>query len=82
MLGTRKISATPLPVNIALAGHTKARRRWNVIAISIAAHVRMAARIWGTVTWKRSSVCPSTWIVMMMAATCRRGSLSFGNTTE
>ena len=45
------------------------------------AHVTMAARIWGTVTWNRSSVWPSTWIVMMIAATCRRGSLSFGNTT-
>ena len=55
VLGTRRISATPLPVSIALAGHTNARCARNVIATSMTAHVRMAARICGTLTWKRSS---------------------------
>ena len=46
------MSATPLPVSIALAGHTKARRARNVSATSRTAHVRIAARICGTLTWK------------------------------
>src|SRR5258705_13470525 len=45
---TRRISATPLPVSIALAGQTNARLWEKGIAISRIAHVRIAARIWGT----------------------------------
>ena len=56
--GTRRISATPLPVSIALAGHTNARWRRNVIATSMTAQVRMAARICGTLTWNRSVDLP------------------------
>jgi len=73
--------ATPLPVSMALAGHTNERRRWNVTATSMMAHVRMAARICGTVTWKPSSTCPRTWIVTMTAATCNRGSRMLGSVT-
>ena len=75
------MSATPLPVNIALAGHTKDRLVRKVRATSRTAQVRIAARICGTLTWKRSPTCPRTWIVMMTAATCSRGSRVFGRTT-
>ena len=44
---TRRISATPLPVSIALAGHTKDRLCRNVIATSSTAQVMIAARICG-----------------------------------
>ncbi len=47
---TRRISATPLPVSIALAGQTNARDWRKVSAISMAAQVRMAARICGMLT--------------------------------
>ena len=43
---------------MALAGHTNARRARNVMATSMTAQVRMAARICGTVTWKRSVDLP------------------------
>ena len=56
VLGTRRINATPLPVSMALAGQTKDRRARNVSATSRIAHVRIAARICGTLTWKRSVV--------------------------
>ena len=79
--GTRRISATPLPVSIALAGQTNARWARNVSATSRTAHVRIAARICGTLTWKPSPTCPRTWIVMITAATCSRGSRVFGRTT-
>ena len=75
------MSATPLPVSIALAGHTKAGSGRNVSATSRIAQVRIAARICGTLTWKRSPTCPRTWIVMMTAATCSRGSRMFGRIT-
>jgi hypothetical protein len=50
--GTRRISATPLPVSMALAGHTNDLLLRNVIATSMTAQVMMAARICGTLTWK------------------------------
>ena len=81
VLGTRRISATPLPVSIALAGQTKARLGRKVIATSRTAQVRIAARICGTLTWNPSATCPSTWIVTMTAATCRRESRMFGSIT-
>ena len=77
---TRRMSATPLPVSIALAGHTNARLSLNVSTTSITAQVRIAARIWGTLTRKWSPTCPRTWIVMMTAATWRRGSRIVGRT--
>ena len=49
---TRRISATPLPVSIALAGQTKARLWRKVSATSMIAQVRIAARICGTLTSK------------------------------
>ena len=52
---TRRIRATPLPVSIALAGHTNDRVWRNVSAISMTAQVRIAARIWGTLTRKCSA---------------------------
>ncbi len=66
---------------MALAGHTIDRRARNVTATSMKAQVRMAARICGTLTWKRRVTCPSTWIVMMTAATCSRGSRMLGSVT-
>ena len=75
------MSATPLPVSIALAGHTKDRLLRNVSATSMIAQVRIDARICGTLTWKRSPTCPRTWIVMMTAATFSRGSRMFGRIT-
>ena len=79
--GTRRMSATPLPVSMALAGHTSDRRARKVTATSMMAQVRMAARICGTLTWKFSVTWPSTWIVMMTAATCSRGSRMLGSIT-
>ncbi len=73
--------ATPLPVSIALAGHTNVRLWRKVSTTSMTAQVRIAARICGTLTWKRSPICPRTWIVMITAATWRRGSRVFGKTS-
>ena len=42
------------------------------------AQVRIAARIWGTLTRKCSPTWPRTWIVMITAATCSRGSRMLG----
>src|SRR5207253_2023673 len=75
---TRRIRATPLPVSIALAGHTNAFDWRNVSAISRTAHARIAARICGTLTRKPRPTCPKTWIVMITVATWRRGSRMFG----
>ena len=75
---TRRISATPLPVSIALAGHTKARLERNVRTTSMMAVVRIAARICGTLTRKCNATCPRTWIVMITDATWSRGSRMFG----
>ena len=44
---TRRMRATPLPVSIALAGHTNALLERKVRATSMIAQVRMAARICG-----------------------------------
>ena len=60
--GTRRMSATPLPVSIALAGQTKDRLRRKVSVTSRIARVRIAARICGTLTWKCSPTCPRTWM--------------------
>ena len=75
------MSATPLPVSMALAGQTKARLVRNVSTTSRTAQVRIAARICGTLTRNPRPNCPRTWIVMMTAATCSRGSRVFGRTT-
>ena len=75
---TRRIRATPLPVSIADAGHTNALLDRNVRAISMTAVVRIAARIWGTLTRKCSPTWPRTWIVMITAATWSRGSRMLG----
>ena len=55
---TRRISATPLPVSIALAGQTNARLWRNVRTTSMTAQVTIAARICGTLTWKPSADLP------------------------
>ena len=75
------MSATPLPVSIALAGHTNDRVVRKVTATPMTAVVRIAARICGTLTWKCRPTWPRTWIVMTTAATCNRGSRSFGRMT-
>ena len=53
---TRRMSATPLPVSIALAGQTNDFVCRKVRATSMTAVVRIAARICGTLTWKCSTV--------------------------
>src|SRR5437773_2158613 len=78
---TRRIRATPLPVSMALAGQTMVRLCWNVIATSRTAQVKIAARIWGTLTQKPSPTWPRTWTVMITAATCNRGSRMLGRNT-
>ncbi len=75
---TRRIRATPLPVSIALAGHTNERVCRKVRTTSMIAVVRIAARICGTLTLKCSPTWPRTWIVMITTATCRRGSRMLG----
>ncbi len=77
----RRMSATPLPVSIALAGHTNMPVLRKVSATSMTAQVTIAARICGTVTRNPSATCPRTWIEMMTAATWRRGSRTLGSTT-
>ncbi len=72
------MSATPLPVSIALAGHTNVRVWRKVSATSMTAQVRIAARICGMLTWNPSPTWPRTWIVMMTAATWSRGSRVLG----
>ena len=79
--GMRRIRATPLPVSIALAGQTNARRERKVITTSMTAHVRIAARICGTLMWNPRPSWPRTWIVTMTAATCRRESRTLGRNT-
>ena len=78
---TRKISATPLPVSMALAGHTNDRELTNVHVTSITAHVRMATRICTTDTRNPRTVWPRMWIEMMTAARCKRGSRIDGSTS-
>jgi hypothetical protein len=78
---TRRIRATPLPVSMALAGHTNERLWRKVRTISMIAVDRMAARICGTLTRKWSPTWPRTWIVMITAATCSRGSRMLGRTS-
>ena len=78
----RRISATPLPVSIALAGHTNMpvlRKRQRDLDDRAGhdggqdlRHCHPEAR---APTW------PRTWIEMMTAATCRRGSRTLGSTT-
>ena len=75
------MSATPLPVSIALAGHTNARAWRKVIATSRTQQVAIAARICGTLTWKSRPSWPSTWIVMITDATWSRGSRMLGSTS-
>ena len=78
---TRRMSATPLPVSIALAGQTMARLLRKVSATSMTAQVRIAARICGMLTRKPRTAWPRMWIVMMTAATWSRGSRELGRTS-
>jgi hypothetical protein len=48
------MSATPLPVSIALAGHTSDPLARKVSATSMIAQVRIETRICGTLSWKCS----------------------------
>ncbi len=68
-------------MSIALAGHISTARLRNAIPTSSAAHVPIEMRIWAIESWKSNATCPSTWSVMITAARCRRGSLSFGRST-
>ena len=78
---TRRMSATPLPVSIALAGQTMDPVCRKVMASSSTAQVRIAARICGTLTTNPRPTWPRTWTVMITAATCSRGSRMFGRMT-
>ena len=78
---TLKIKATPLPVSMALAGHTSVPVRLRVHVTSITAHVTMATRICATETWNPSAIWPRTWIETITAARCSRGSRMVGRTT-
>ena len=79
--GTRRISAMPLPVSMALAGHAMTLSRRNVIVSSIAAQVPIETRICAIDTLKSKTTCPSTWSVVVTMARCRRGSVGFGSWT-
>ena len=81
VLGTRRIRAMPLPVSIALAGHTNDRVWRNVMAACSTAVVRIAARICGTLTWKPRPTWPRVCRVITIAATWRRESSRRGRTT-
>jgi hypothetical protein len=71
----------PLPVSIALAGHTIIFFCRNVTTSSIRAHVRIAVAIWGIESRKWNSVSPSTYSVKIVADTCSRGSFGDGRIT-
>ena len=73
--------ATPLPVSMALAGHTKARRERKVIISSTRAQERMEARIWGTLSWKWRPSWPMAWTESVTAATWSRASVIRGGNT-
>ena len=75
------MNATPLPVSIALAGHISTCCLRNVIATSSTAHVSSEIRICAIETRKWNAVWPSTCSVVITAARCSRGSLSFGSST-
>src|SRR5690348_14159361 len=75
------ISATALPVSIALAGHTNCFVCRNVIATSRIQHVPIAATICGTLTQNPRPTWPRTCTVSTTTATCRRGSRMFGRTS-
>src|SRR5262245_49094115 len=75
---TRRIRATPLPVSIALAGHTNIRVDRNVRATSMIAVARIAARIWGMLTRKWRPTWPRTWTVMITDAARGRGARMLG----
>jgi hypothetical protein len=53
--GTRRMSPMPLPVSMALAGHTIEPVWRNVITTCSNAQVRIAVAICGTLTWKPSA---------------------------
>lgn len=79
--GTLRIRATPLPVTMALAGHTNSRRFQSTMTNSRAAHTPTDTRIWVIERSNPNTTCPRTWTVVMTKARCRRGSLHLGNTT-
>ena len=79
--GTRSTNATPLPVRSALAGHSRTCCRRAAMAISSTAHVASEMRICAIESWKWKPTCPITWSEVIVAARCKRGSLSFGSTT-
>ncbi len=79
--GTRRTKATPFPVSIALAGHRMTCWLRRAIAISSTAHVPSASRIWAMETSKWKPIWPITCSDVIVAARCRRGSLSFGRRT-
>jgi hypothetical protein len=78
---SRRIRATPLPVSMALAGHTSCRLVRRTQATSITAQVRMAARIWGTETRNPRATWPRTWMETITKAKWSRGSRALGRTT-
>jgi hypothetical protein len=71
-----------LPVSKALAGHAMTRWRRIVMYTSSTAHVRTEIRICAIDTSKPKLTCPKTWTVMMIAATCSRGSVRRGGMTS
>ena len=76
--GTLRISATPLPVNSALAGHAMTLSLLVVSSTSSTPAVPMATRIWAIDRPKPMLTWPRTWTVTSTPATCSRGSFSRG----
>jgi hypothetical protein len=79
--GTRRTNATPFPVIRALAGHISTFCLCRVIPTSSSAHVARERRIWAIESRKPKATWPSTCSVVITAARCSRGSLSFGSST-
>ncbi len=79
--GTRRMKATPFPVRSALAGHISTCCFRRVIATSSTAQVSSETRICAIESRKSNAVWPSTCRVVITAARCSRGSLSFGSRT-
>ena len=77
--GTRRTKATPLPVSIALAGHSRTCCLRMAIPTSSTAQVRIAIRIWAIETRKWKPTWPITCSEMIVAARCSRGSRILGS---
>ena len=73
------MKATPLPVSSALAGHMITCCLHAAIPTSSTAQVNSATRICAIDSLKSKATWPRIWSETITAASCSRGSRSFGS---